>query len=115
MARTALAIQTVPVTGITPTFTAANVDGHSIATTTRPVILAVTNGSGSPITVTVLVPGTAYGLTFTAPTNSVAAGATDYMKIPNGSPYAQTGASNAVYVDFSAVTTVTVACLDHGG
>jgi hypothetical protein len=110
MARTALSAQAVVNAGTTVTPVAANVDGNSIPSSAKAGILMVVNGSGSSINVTTLVPqaGTD-GLVYTAPVVAVGAGATKYIRIPFGAPYAQTGDSNATWVNYSAVTTVTVA------
>ena len=111
MARTALAPQTVTVAGLTPAFTAANVDGHSIVYNGDPLYLEVKNASGAPVTVTVA-------------TNDVGtrALADDTISVPATTgdkvigPFSeelhvvQSGADKGkVLVNFSAVTSVTCA------
>lgn len=113
MARTAITPQAGAGTGPTITFEAANVAGNSFAPA-RGRALHVKNGSGSSITVTVPTPGTADGLAITDRTFTVAAGAHGVFAPGSAGVaglYAQTDGS--VNVDYSAVTTVTVAVIDH--
>jgi hypothetical protein len=114
MARTALAPTTVALTGTTVTLVAANADGYAIAPQSKAVALLVDNGGGAPIDVTIDVPNTdtATGLSYVEPVITVPAGATRYIKIPFGGAFAHSEDGNKVYVDFSAVTSVTVALLN---
>ena len=61
MAVTALAVQQIGRAGITPAFTAANTDGHTILNDGK-TFIEVKNGSGAPITVTIDTPQTVDGL-----------------------------------------------------
>lgn len=111
MARTTLAVQTISRDGITPSFTAANVDGHEINNSGR-MFLYVKNGDASPITVTIVTPGTVDGLAVADKTVTVPA--TDEEVIGPFPPqyYNQApGETDTVFVDFSAVTSVTIAAL----
>jgi hypothetical protein len=113
MARTALATQDVADEGVVITATAANVDGHTLDGG-GDVILKVINGSGGSINVTVQTAETVDGLAVADQVVAVAAGATKYIGRFRPSVYDRpTGATDAgkVYVDFSAVTSVTVAAL----
>ena len=105
MARTALTAAQIDEDGVVASLTAANADGHSVAFRDT-LFLRVTNGSGSSITVTVQTPKTVSGLAVADRAITVAAGATTYINLGNAELYRQS--SGVVYVDFSAVTTVTV-------
>lgn len=106
MARTTLTVQNIDRVGLTPALAAANADGSSFANDGR-TYLQVKNGSGAPITVTVQTPGTVDGLAVADLTVTVPATTGDKKigPFPVG-VYNQAG--DVVYVDFSAVTTVTV-------
>ena len=109
MARTALASQTIVDEGLTMTLSAANADGHYIDGG-GDVFLVVLNGSGGSINVTVQTAATVSGLAVTDQVVAVAAGATKLIgPFPPATYDRASGASDAgkVYVDFSAVTTVT--------
>ena len=115
MARTALTVNELDTTdGWVESLSAANVDGHSIARQSKPVDLIVANGSGGSITVTILVPNadSATGLSYTAPTYTVAASAKRHIPIRFGGAFAQ-ATTGATHVDFSAVTSVTVGAVVH--
>lgn len=112
MARSALAVQTVTITGLNPSFTAANVDGHSIVNDGR-TVLYVKNGGAGSVNVTIQTPGSVDGNAIADRVVAVPAGEDRII-----GPFAprvynqQSGAdAHAVYVDFSAVTSVTVAAL----
>lgn len=113
MPRTAITPQAATSAGVPVTFEAANVDGNSFVPR-RGRALHVRNNSAGAITVTVPTPGTADGLAIGDRTITVAAGA--HATFGPGSAavaglYAQ--ADGTVHVDYSAVTTVTVAVIDH--
>jgi hypothetical protein len=113
MARTALATQPVADEGTVIAMTAANVDGHVIDGG-GDVILKVTNGGGGSINVTVQTAATQNGLAVAEQVVAVAAGATKYIGRFDPSTYDRpSGAADPgdVYVDFSGVTTVTVAAI----
>jgi hypothetical protein len=114
MARTALATVAIVDEGAVAAFTAANVDGHTIpgGGNTR---LLVTNGSASPIDVTVQTAATTDGLAVTDQVVTIAAGATKAIGPFRPTTYDRaSGAVDAglVYVDFSAVASVTVLALE---
>jgi hypothetical protein len=109
MARSALAVQQIRRTGLAASYSAANALGHSITNTTG-VFIHVKNGSGSSINVTVQTPGTIDGLAIADQVVAVAAGADKMIGPFLPGVYEQPG-SDDVYVDFSDVTTVTVAAL----
>lgn len=113
MPRTAVTPQAGSSVGGTITFEAANVLGNSFVPR-RGRALHVKNGSGSTITVTVPTPATADGLAIPDRTISVAAGAHAVFAPGSSSVtglYAQT--AGEINVDYSAVTTVTVAVIDQ--
>lgn len=115
MARTALASQQVITTGLGATYTAANVDGHMFAPGDNRV-LHVVNGGGSSINVTVQAEYTRDGLALPDRVVAVPNGEDRFIGPFDRETYAQrSGADRGkVYVDFSAVTSVTVALLDVG-
>lgn len=107
-----LTLQTIVAAGLAPTTTAAAGGGDTVAlasATDANSFLQVTNGGGSPITVTLADPGaTPAGNTTTAPANSVAAGATKLFPLNPALVNPSTGVINVTY---SAVTSVTVAAI----
>jgi hypothetical protein len=106
MAVTALAVQQISRAGITPAFTSANADGHTILNDGK-TFLEVRNADGSAITVTIDTPQTVDGLAVASRTVSV--GATTGVKMIGPFPldYNQPG-TEYIQVTFSAVTSVTV-------
>ena len=112
MARTALTPVVSTRAGVALTFGAANADGHSLANAENEALLIVTNGSASPITVTIPIPKTVDGKAIASLEVAVAAGATKVIgPFPKGL-YNQTG--DVVHINFSDVTTVTVAAIELG-
>lgn len=109
MARTALTAQSVTSAGLTPSYAAANVDGHSYQPTAGR-LLHVKNGGAGSITVTLPTPGTVDGLAVSDRTVTIGAGAEKLIGVGRGAAYRQDG--GVVYVDFSGVTSVTVALFD---
>lgn len=111
MARTQLAAQVADVDGLTPVFTAANVDGHWIDPGD---ILIVRNTNGADRDVTIVSGGTLGGLAVADSVITVPA--TTGEKMIGGlraDVFAQpSGATEGkIHVDFSAVTGVTVAAI----
>lgn len=106
MARTAITAQQVTSAGLALATEPANVDGNTI----KPgEVLQVTNGSAASITVTIVTPGTVDGdLAISDRAVAVAAGET-LMIGRLGPVYHQT--DNTIHVNYSAVTSVTVAVL----
>lgn len=109
MARTALTVNAVSETGTTLSASAANVDGHSLVNTARAnkLFLYVNNGSGVSVNVTIQTPQTVRGLAVADQVIAVGAGVEKIIGPFDASFYNQ--ADGTVYVDFSAVTSVTVA------
>lgn len=110
MARTDITAQAVSSTGLSPTLEPANVEGNAYVLR-KGRVLRVKNGSASPITVTLPTPGTIDGLAVTDRTVAVPATTGDvFISLGRGDAYRQSGGK--VHVDYSAVTSVTVAVLD---
>ncbi|MCA9940552.1 MAG: hypothetical protein KC418_18065 [Anaerolineales bacterium] len=110
MARTALSTTQVSRTGVAMSPSAANVDGHSLAYQEN-LLLYVANGGGSPITVTIQTPGTVDGLAVADRTVTIPAGSNRWIGPFPKEQYRQSDGS--IYVDFSGVTSVTVAAIYH--
>ena len=115
MPRSLLATQTASPTGLAATFSAADASGHWFDPS---AILEVVNGSGGSINVTLTTPETRAGLAVADQVIAVAAGARKHIAVPQSqvATYIQpVGAGQAydgmVFVDFSAVTSVTVAAI----
>ena len=116
MARTSLSAQTVTSAGAVISMTSANADGHSF-TSTGLQVLRVKNGSASPIDVTVKTDVTRDGsLALPDRVVAVAAGAEKTIGPFDPNVYQQKSGSDQgkVLVNFSAVTTVTVALVSIG-
>lgn len=107
MARTDLAPQRINQTGIDPVYTAANVDGHSVSNGDGRVILHVKNGDAAAHTVTVVTPRKVDGMDVADLTVSVPAGGERLM-----GPFPPVTFGRVVDVNFSAVTSVTVAAFN---
>lgn len=106
MARTALTVKQISRSGVALGPTAANAEGHSLVHYEN-LILYVANGGGSPITTTIQTPGTVDSLAVSDRTVTVPAGSNRFMGPFPKAHYRQ--ADGTVYVDFSDVTSVTVA------
>lgn len=110
MPRTAITAQSITSTGVTSAYEPANVLGNSLAYV-RGRFIEIKNGSGSTITVTVQTPGSIDGnLAIPDRTFTVAAGADGKWAAGDGNAYRQTDGS--IFVDYSAVTSVTVGVFD---
>lgn len=113
MARTVLAAQAISDAGLEPAYTAANADGHAIDAA---AILHVKNGGGAAIDVTIVTGGTFAGKAIADTVVNVPAGEERFIGGLRADLYAQpAGAADSpgkVLVDFSDVTTVTVAALE---
>lgn len=109
MARTALTPQKFTTLGLAPNYVTPDAAGVSLRSSGKQV-LHVKNGSGSSITVTLKIGATIEGQAVTNPTATVGAG-TDKFFGPFSDNYDQPDGTDTVYVDLSAVTSVTVACL----
>jgi len=111
MARTSLTVQTITRTGLAMSTEAANATGEQILNGGKEFIY-VANGGGAPITVTVQTPRTVDGLAVAELEVTIADGADAFIgPFPTGT-FNQTG--DLVYIDFSAVTSVTVAAYKVG-
>lgn len=114
MARTELATQTAVAAGLTATFSAANAAGHWFDPS---AIVEVVNGSGGSIDVTLTTPETRAGLAVADPVIAVGAGVRVHIAIPQSQaatyiqPTAGTAYDGKVFIDFSAVTSVTCAAI----
>jgi len=101
-----LAPQQIAVTGTTVTYAAASAGGDSCNPDDR-VFLRVKNGSGAPINVTILVPGSTWGQANPDPVIAVPATTGEVsIDLPAGLIDLTTGLISWTY---SAVTSVTVA------
>ena len=109
MAREALTAQELSCAGVTPSYTAAVADGHSIAGDGR-TFLHVKNAGASSVTVTVQTPLTVDGLGVSDQTVTLAATTGDKMIGPF-TPATFEQADGSVYIDYSAISGVTVAAL----
>lgn len=106
MARTALATQQIARTGVVPSYTSANADGHSVANRGR-TFVHVKNGGGGSINVTLVTPVTVGGRAVGDDVIAVAAGAEKMIGPFQESVYNNT--DGTVSVDFSGVSSVTCA------
>lgn len=106
MARTALAVQEVRRTGLTPAFAAANVDGHSVPNEGR-TWLHVKAGV-TPVTVTLETPGTVDGLAVADRTVVVAASSERLIGPCPPGIYNQPG-TGELFVNFDQVSGITIA------
>lgn len=109
MARTQLTAQSPTAAGIALAFAAANVDGHSFYNTER-TMLYVKNGGAASINVTLQTPGIVDGNAVADRVIAVAAGAERLIGRISDAAYNR--GDNTVYVDFSAITSVTVALIE---
>jgi hypothetical protein len=107
MARDSVTTQKITRAGVTPTLTAITANNDVIDA--GAVILEVSNGGGSSINVTVNSPLTCDGLTVGPLVVAVAAGATKRIGPFPPATFARTIAPDVgrVYVDYSAITSVT--------
>jgi hypothetical protein len=106
MPRTPITPQAVTSAGLVPAFEPANVAGNSYRLAAGQM-LTVKNGSGSSVTVTIPTPMQVDGLAVADRTYTVAAGASQDIALGKGDVYRQPG--GVVFVNYSAVTSVTVA------
>ena len=108
MARSVLAVQPAVVAGLNAAFTAADALGHTIVNNGRTALI-VKNGSAASINVTITPGGTAGGYVVTPVVVAIAAAEEGYIGSFPAYPFNTTG--GLVQVDFSAVTSVTVAAI----
>lgn len=108
--RTEITAQTATSAGLSPAFEPANVDGNSYVLR-KGRLLRVKNSSGSPVDVTLPTPGTVDDLAVADRTVTVPATTGDvHIGLGRGDAYRQS--DGRAYVDYSAVTGVTVAVVD---
>lgn len=107
MARSTLTPQVLADSGLVPVFAAADALGSQWVNDGEE-FLVVKNGSGAPINVTVTTGGTLMGAAVADTVVAVAAGAEEFIGPFPPALYNQPS-TDYVFVDFSAVTTVTVA------
>lgn len=108
MAPTALTVVDIARTGIVPTLTAANVDGHLLPNTGKEFLM-VTNGDSGPHTVSATIVRQVDGVTPAAKSITIAAGVTKLF-----GPFPREDYNNAsaqVALAFDGVTAVTVQAL----
>lgn len=112
MARTALALQYPTSDGLNPTYSAANADGHSLVNDGRTVLI-VKNASAGSINVTAQTPGTVDGLAVADKVVAVPAGGERHFKYDPRHYNRPAGGTDPdmVWIDFSAVASVTVAAI----
>jgi hypothetical protein len=108
MARTEINYQQIARTGLEAVYTAAVADGAKFANDGR-MFVDVVNGSASSINVTVQTPVTVDGLAVADLVVAVPAG--ESRKIGPFPPGYYNQTDGMVYVDYSAVTDVTVALM----
>lgn len=108
MARVTLTVQEVSLTGLELATQVAEADGNAIpAAEAAETILYVNNGSGADITVTLDATGYAYGIALPDQTVVVTAGEARYIAGLKPAAFAQS--TGLVHINYSAVTSVTVA------
>ena len=108
MARTAITYQQIVRTGLKETLEAANTDGNKFANDGM-MFVHVKNGAGAPINVTIQTPGTVDGLAIAE--QVVAVTNAEERLIGPFPPGIYNQSDGYVYVDYSAVTTITVSVL----
>jgi hypothetical protein len=121
MARTLIALQDTTRDGLDATYDAADgTDGNSFDNDSQAVFLHVKNGGGSPITVTIDVApiNDIDGITIPGKDVSIPAGEDRFIGPFPRSVYSQEDVDNtidqAVFVDYSDDTSVTVAAIQLG-
>lgn len=107
MARTPLTVQNIVSSGLKPTYSAANADGHSMPNDGKKDFVVVKNGGGGSINVTVPTTITVDGLTVTDRIVAVPAG--EERWIGGLPPNYYNNPDGTINVDFSGVSSVTVA------
>jgi hypothetical protein len=108
MARTALSVQQVVRTGLTPSYGAANGSGgHSLPNSGVEMVHVKTGGTGC--VVTIQTPGTVDGLA--VPDRTITIGTNSERMIGPFPPGVYNQADGSIYIDFDSVTTVTIAAI----
>jgi hypothetical protein len=109
MPRTAITPQRITSAGLAPAYEPANVAGNSFRLSTGR-FMHVKNGSGGSVTVTIPTPGTVDGLAIADRSVAVPAAGERLIALGTAGTYKQAG--GVAFVDYSAVTSVTVAVFD---
>lgn len=110
MARESLTIQSIVRTGLEPTYTAANADGHMFTNNQGGQrFVHVKNGDASPHTVTFPTPRTVHGLAVTDLAVAVPAGEERMIGPFPGSTFNQS--DGTCHIDYDATTGMTIAVL----
>jgi hypothetical protein len=109
MPRTPITPQRIVAAGLAPAFEPANVAGNSFKLQNGRYA-HVKNGSGSSVTVTIPTPLTVDGLAVADRTVAVPAAGERLIALGTATAYKQAG--GVAYLDYSAVTSVTVAVFD---
>lgn len=99
MARTTLTVQTIVQAGITPTFVAANTDGHSFVNNGNTFVEIINSHTTATMTATVVHPGTIDGLAVADQPVTIPGGATRRVG-PFSARFNQPG-TNDVNIDVS--------------
>ena len=120
MARTELTVQNISRTGLEPTYSAANVDGHAFNNASGRIFLHILNTGGAACTVTIVTPITVDGKDVPDQTFSVQATTGDKLSGPfPAAVYNQVDSTlsidKAVWVGYSATSGVTVAAIKLPG
>jgi|SRR5215467_10132438 len=111
MARSILTAQLPVTSGLAPVYSGADSNGSAFVNNGKR-FLHVKNASGSPINVTITNPALVDGQAAPNRVVSVPATTGDKMIGPFPSVYNQQDGTNQVYVDYSAVTSVTAALIE---
>src|SRR2546423_11391541 len=111
MARSILTAQLPGPSGLAPVYGAADAAGSAFVNNGKR-FLHVKNTSGSPVNVTIANPSLVDGQAAPARVVSIPATTGDKMIGPFPSVYTQGDGTGQVYVDYSAVTSVTVALIE---
>ena len=113
MARSDITVQTVDENaGTQVTYEAANVDGNAYPNTGSEIVHVI-NGSGGSITVTAVTPATQAGLAIADLAVAIPAGEDRFIGRLSKKTFNQPSGADAdkVYLDYSSVTSLTVAVL----
>ena len=108
MARQSLSVQDIARSGLSPSYSSAVGDGHSVQNNGR-VFIHVKNGDSSSKTITIQTPGTVDGLAVADRDVSIPAG--EERMIGPFPPGQYNQSDGDIYVDYSATTSVTIAAL----
>lgn len=112
MARTALTVQTIVQAGITPSFVAANTDGHSFTNNGNTYLEIINNHTSATLALTVDYPTSIDGLTVSDLAISVA-GSSTRMVGPFTARFNQPGTTD-VYVNMATTASASIAAFRIG-